>query len=146
MFIFRRFVFRLGECLEKTYPPHPWWKWQKIFFSDKLRVSEFWAWTIKLICHALVNELEKRHSTSLTNLSLIKYQFNSIILTSVHYIVILDNTKEQEQVTIPPIWKLILGNILNYKTTEPWQKPRTYGLRRDRKFSYLLQVFYRILP
>jgi hypothetical protein len=26
------------------------------------------------------------------------------------------------------IWMVILGNFLNYRTTEPWQKPRTYWI------------------
>jgi hypothetical protein len=40
------------------------------------------------------------------------------------------------------IWRVILGNFLNYKTTEPWQKPRTYWIRKVYHFKYRLVTLH----
>jgi hypothetical protein len=41
------------------------------------------------------------------------------------------------------IWRVILGNFLNYKTTEPWQKLWTYWIRKIYHFKTLCCInFY----
>jgi hypothetical protein len=51
-------------------------------------------------------------------------------------VLIFRHNKHLNFYRIVNIWRLILQKFLNYKSTELWQKPRTYRIRKLRHFLH----------